>query len=156
MIREYTLRLEAVRFRANIGASAAERSIPQDLVVDVILELPVSVLPKRDAKREVVDYDLVVRLVVEVGLAEPYRLLEVYVQRLLERLLAGDSGASGASRRHQAASAVDLQHRQSHRRAGRHARDLKRRLLPPIQVEEGELIENDIQIHFHLTRLALA
>jgi dihydroneopterin aldolase len=87
MIREYTLRLEAVRFRANIGASAAERSIPQDLVVDVILELPVSVLPKRDAKREVVDYDLVVRLVVEVGLAEPYRLLEVYVQRLLERLL---------------------------------------------------------------------
>ena len=88
MIREYTLRLEAVRFRANIGASAAERSIPQDLVVDVVLELPVSVLPKRDAKREVVDYDLVVRLVVEVGLAEPYRLLEVYVQRLLERLLA--------------------------------------------------------------------
>ena len=87
MIREYTLRLNAVRFRANIGASAAERSIPQDLVVDVILELPVSVLPKRDAKREVVDYDLVVRLVVEVGLAEPYRLLEVYVQRLLERLL---------------------------------------------------------------------
>lgn len=87
MIREYTLRLEAVRFRANIGASAAERSIPQDLVVDVSLELPVSVLPKRDAKREVVDYDLVVRLVVEVGLAEPYRLLEVYVQRLLERLL---------------------------------------------------------------------
>ena len=76
MIREYTLRLEAVRFRGNIGASAAERSIPQDLVVDVDLELPVSALPKRDAKREVVDYDLAVRLVVEVGLAEPYRLLE--------------------------------------------------------------------------------
>ena len=44
MIREYTLRLQGVRFRANIGASAAERSIPQDLVVDVDLELPVSVL----------------------------------------------------------------------------------------------------------------
>lgn len=87
MIREYTLRLHAVRFRANIGASAAERSIPQDLVVDVDLELPVSALPRRDAKREVVDYDLVVRLVVEVGLAEPYRLLEVYAQRLLEKLL---------------------------------------------------------------------
>ena len=88
MICEYTLRLHAVRFRANIGASAAERSIPQDLVVDVDLELPVSSLPRRDAKREVVDYDLVVRLVVEVGLAEPYRLLEVYAQRVLERLLA--------------------------------------------------------------------
>lgn len=87
MIRKYSLRLEAVRFRANVGASAAERSIPQDLVVDVELELPVSALPKRDAKREVVDYDLIVRLVVEVGLAEPYRLLEVYAQRLLERLL---------------------------------------------------------------------
>src|SRR6478752_2577874 len=83
MIREYTLRLHAVRFRANIGASAAERSIPQDLVVDVDLELPVAALAKRDTKREVVDYDLVVRLVVEVGLAEPYRLIEIYVQRLL-------------------------------------------------------------------------
>lgn len=88
MVRDYTLRLQGVRFRANIGASAAERSIPQDLVVDVDLELPVSSLPKRDTKREVVDYDAVVRLVVEVGLAESYRLLEVYAQRLLERLLA--------------------------------------------------------------------
>ena len=44
-------------------------------------------LAKRDTKREVIDYDLVVRLVVEVGLAEPYRLLEIYAQRLLERLL---------------------------------------------------------------------
>lgn len=88
MVREYTLRLEGVRFRATIGASAAERSIPQDLVIDVDLELPVAALPKRDAKRDVVDYDAVVRLVVEVGLAEPYRLLEVYAQRLLERLLA--------------------------------------------------------------------
>ena len=87
MIREYTLRLQAVRFRANIGASAAERSIPQDLVVDVDLELPVTVLARRDTRREVVDYDLVVRLVVEVGLAEPYRLLESYAQRLLERIL---------------------------------------------------------------------
>jgi dihydroneopterin aldolase len=87
VIREYTLRLHGVRFRATIGASAAERSIPQDLVVDVDLELPVSALPKRDAKREVVDYDRAVRLVVEVGLAEPYRLLEVYAQRVLERLL---------------------------------------------------------------------
>jgi dihydroneopterin aldolase len=88
MVREYTLRLHAVRFRANLGASAAERAIPQDLVVDVDLELPVSSLPKRDAKREVVDYDAVVRLVVEVGLAESYRLLEIYALRLLERLLA--------------------------------------------------------------------
>ena len=88
MILEYTLRLQGVRFRANIGASAAERSIPQDLVVDVDLELPVTALAKRDTKREVVDYDLVVRLVVEVGLAEPYRLLEIYAQRLLERLLS--------------------------------------------------------------------
>ncbi len=87
MISGYTLRLQGVRFRANIGASAAERSIPQDLVVDVDLELPVAALPKRDAKRDVIDYDRVVRVVVEVGLAEPYRLIEVYVQRVLERLL---------------------------------------------------------------------
>jgi dihydroneopterin aldolase len=87
MFDEYTLRLNAIRFRANVGASRSERSIAQEIVVDVELTLPVSALPKRDHRREVVDYDSVVRLVVEVGLAEPYRLLEVYAQRLLARLL---------------------------------------------------------------------
>jgi dihydroneopterin aldolase len=87
MIRAYTLRLHAIRFRANIGASRFERETPQEIVVDVTLELPVAALPKRDHRREVVDYETLVRWVVEVGVAEPYRLLETYAERLLAKLL---------------------------------------------------------------------
>lgn len=88
MLREYRLRVHAIRFRAKVGASRTERAMPQELLVDVELELPVSAFPKRDQRREVVDYDGVVRLVVEVGQLEPYRLLETYSERVLERLLA--------------------------------------------------------------------
>jgi dihydroneopterin aldolase len=88
MILEYTLRLHAIRFRANLGASHSERSIPQEIVVDVDLTLPVAALPRRDHKREVVDYNTIANLVVETGLAEPYRLLETYARVLVDRLLA--------------------------------------------------------------------
>jgi dihydroneopterin aldolase len=87
-IHEYVLRLHAIRFRANVGASRSERAIPQELVVDVELTLPLSALPKSDHKRDVVDYDAVVNLVVEEGLAKPYRLLEIYAERLVNRLLS--------------------------------------------------------------------
>jgi 7,8-dihydroneopterin aldolase/epimerase/oxygenase len=88
MLQEYTLRLHAIRFRANLGASHSERSIPQEIVVDVELTLPVSSMPRRDHKREVIDYNMIANLVVEAGLAEPYRLLETYAQVLVARLLA--------------------------------------------------------------------
>ncbi len=88
MISEYTLRLHGIRFRANLGASHSERSIPQEIVVDVELSLPAAILPKRDQRREAVDYEKVANLVVEEGLAERYRLLETYAARLVDRLLA--------------------------------------------------------------------
>jgi dihydroneopterin aldolase len=86
MLEGYTLRLQAIRFRANIGASRNERSMPQELVVDVELTLPVSALPAHDLKKEVVDYDAIASLVVEEGQATPYHLLETYARRLIERL----------------------------------------------------------------------
>jgi len=86
MLREYTLRLEAVRFRTNLGASHSERSIPQEIVVDVDITLPVAAFPKRDLRRDAVDYGKIADMVVEEGQAEPYRLLETYAQRLVERL----------------------------------------------------------------------
>jgi 7,8-dihydroneopterin aldolase/epimerase/oxygenase len=87
VLHEYMLRLHGIRFRGNVGASRSERSIPQEIVVDVELTLPVSALPQRDAKREVVDYDMVARVVVEEGTASPHHLLETYAQRLIARLL---------------------------------------------------------------------
>jgi dihydroneopterin aldolase len=88
MLLEYSLRLHSIRFRANLGASHSERAIPQEIVVDVDLSLPVAALPRRDHKREVVDYSTIANLVVETGLAEPYRLLETYARVLVDRLLA--------------------------------------------------------------------
>ena len=88
VLHEYTLRLHGIRFRANVGASRSERSIPQELVVDVELTLPVTALPKHDVKREVVDYNAVAELVVAEGTAAPHHLLETYAQSLIARLLA--------------------------------------------------------------------
>ncbi len=88
MVTEYTLRLQSIRFRTNMGASRSERSIPQEIVVDVELTLPVAALPKRDLRRDAVDYGVIADLVVEEGLAESYHLLETYAQRLVNRLLA--------------------------------------------------------------------
>ena len=87
MLREYTLRLHGVRFRANLGASHSERALPQEIVVDVELILPLSAFPKRDVRRDAVDYGAVAEWVVEEGRAEPYRLLETFAQRLVDRLL---------------------------------------------------------------------
>lgn len=86
MVRSYHLRIQAIRFRAKVGASRTERALPQELLVDVDLDLPLSALPKQDHRNDVVDYDAVVRLVVEVGQAEAYHLLETYAGRVLERL----------------------------------------------------------------------
>jgi len=55
--------------------------------VDVELTLPLTALPKRDRRPDAVDYDAVAGVVVEQGRAERYRLLETYVQRLIERLM---------------------------------------------------------------------
>jgi dihydroneopterin aldolase len=88
MVREYTLRLHGIRFRTNLGASHSERSLPQEIVVDVELTLPASALPSHDQRRDAVDYDAVANVVVEEGRRERYRLLETYAQRLVARLLA--------------------------------------------------------------------
>lgn len=88
MIEDYTLRLRGIRFRTHLGASHSERALPQEIVVDVDLTLPVAALPARDRRRDVVDYDAIAGLVVQEGQAERYHLLETYTRRLVERLLA--------------------------------------------------------------------
>jgi 7,8-dihydroneopterin aldolase/epimerase/oxygenase len=87
VVNEYTIRLHSIRFRTNMGASRSEREIPQEIVVDVELTLPVDALPKRDLRRDAVDYGVIADLVVKEGLAEEYHLLETYAARLVERLL---------------------------------------------------------------------
>jgi dihydroneopterin aldolase len=90
----YTLRLQGVRFRAHMGASHSERSLPQEIVVDVELALPAPALPSRDRRQDAVDYDAVAEIVVQEAHAERYRLLETYAKRLVERLLSETPAAS--------------------------------------------------------------
>jgi dihydroneopterin aldolase len=87
MISEYALRLQGIRFKAHVGASREERATLQEVIVDVDLLLPVSSMPRRDHRRDVVDYDRIVTRVVETGSAEQYRLLEVVARCIVERLL---------------------------------------------------------------------
>lgn len=87
-VETYRIRLEGIRFRARHGASRAEQALPQDFVVHLEVELPVSALPQRDLRKNVFDYDRLANLVVEEGTRTTVRLLETLGQRLLERILA--------------------------------------------------------------------
>lgn len=95
-VETYRIRLEGIRFRARHGASKAEQALPQDFVVHLEVELPVSALPQRDLRKSVFDYDRLANLVVEEGTRTTVRLLETLGQRLLERVL-GDTEALGAT-----------------------------------------------------------
>lgn len=84
----YTIALREIRLVAKFGASKGERATGQEIVVDVDMELPESALPKRDRRRDVVDYDAIVRCVIEEGLARDFHLLESYVMLIVDKLLA--------------------------------------------------------------------
>lgn len=86
-IKAYRLRLRKSRFEAHIGVSPEERSVPQELLVDVDLSFSVDDLPELDALEEAIDYDGVVRRVVEEGTSSSYLLLETYAKRVVARLL---------------------------------------------------------------------
>lgn len=93
-IDEYTLRLRGIRVQSHIGADRRERSLKQELVVDVDLTLPVTSLPRRDRRRDVVDYDAVACAVAAVSDNESFALLETFVLRAAERLLAETPASS--------------------------------------------------------------
>lgn len=102
-LRSYTQRLRGIRFQGHVGASIEERAVRQEIIVDVDVELPLSTMPCNDALEEVLSYDLIACCVVEEGVAEPYRLLETYVRRVLQRLLASTTALSvrvAATKRH--------------------------------------------------------
>ena len=50
--------------------------------------MPVSELPQSDRMQDVFDYDRIAKIVVAEGTGAPYKLLERFGARLLERLLA--------------------------------------------------------------------
>jgi dihydroneopterin aldolase len=87
-VRDYSIRLDGVRFRSRHGASVSERRLPQDFVVRVDLSLPPAALPARDERREVVDYDRIASVIVDEGTSGSCRLLETLAKRIVERIFA--------------------------------------------------------------------
>lgn len=87
-VESYRIRLEGIRFRARHGVSRAERDLPQDFVVHLDVELPVSLLPRADSRARVFDYDKLASLVVDEGTRVSYKLLETLAERVIARLLA--------------------------------------------------------------------
>lgn len=85
-ITTYRMILEGIRFRAKHGASRAERDLPQDFVVTLEVELPVSTLPRTDSRARVFDYGTLAALIVEEGTGNSYRLLETLGQRLIDKV----------------------------------------------------------------------
>ncbi|WP_050436354.1 dihydroneopterin aldolase [Chondromyces crocatus] len=86
-IETYRIFLEGIRFRAKHGVSRAERDLPQDFVVHLKVELPVSSLPPTDSRARVFDYDRLATLVVEAGTSTSYKLLEILGERIIDRIL---------------------------------------------------------------------
>jgi dihydroneopterin aldolase len=93
-VETYRIRLAGIRFRARHGVSRAERDLPQDFVVDLDVALPVSLLPRADARARVFDYDKLASLVVDEGTRVSYKLLETLADRLIERVLADTPAVS--------------------------------------------------------------
>lgn len=93
-VRTYRIILEGIRFRAKHGASRAERDLPQDFVAHLEVELPVSALPRTDARNKVFDYGRLAAMVVEEGTTTSFRLLESIAKRLTDRVFAESDAIS--------------------------------------------------------------
>jgi 7,8-dihydroneopterin aldolase/epimerase/oxygenase len=96
VLSSYQIRLEGVRFRGKHGVSASERALPQDFSVSVEVSLPVTRMPRSDTVRDVFDYDVLARLIVEEGTGQPCKLLETLARRVIDRILT-DTPATDVS-----------------------------------------------------------
>ena len=82
------LTLTGLRFDANLGILAHEKSAPQPIQVDAELSLGVQPLaPRDDDIAHVLDYRKVRQIIIDECTAEHVNLLESLIGKLCERLL---------------------------------------------------------------------
>ena len=85
---QQTLTLTGLRFAANLGILAHERSAPQPIEVDAELKLGAQPLaPRDDDIRHVLDYRKVRQIIIDECTARHVNLLESLVGTLCQRLL---------------------------------------------------------------------
>lgn len=80
------MRVRGLRIQRQVGVSEAERSLPQELVLDVDVELPGSTFPASDELEQAADYAEIVRVASEAFRERPLRLLETYAAAVAEQL----------------------------------------------------------------------
>src|SRR3954453_18067746 len=83
-----TLTLEGLRFDANLGILAHEKTSPQPIMVDAQLNLGTQpLLPRDDDIGHVLDYRKVRRIIIDECTAEHVNLLESLIGKLANRLM---------------------------------------------------------------------
>jgi dihydroneopterin aldolase len=83
-----TVCVRNLEFQGNHGASAAERKTARRFQIDLELSFPVAEALKSDRLADTVDYHQVCTLVLEIGTARPYRLIEGLAGAMLRELKA--------------------------------------------------------------------
>ena len=82
------LTLTGLRFDANLGILAQEKSAPQPIQVDAELNLgPQPLLPRDDDITHVLDYRKVRQIIIDECTAEHVNLLESLIGKLAQRLM---------------------------------------------------------------------
>jgi dihydroneopterin aldolase len=83
-----TLTLTGLRFDANLGILAHEKTSPQPIMVDAELNLgPQALLPSDDDIMHVLDYRKVRKIIIEECTAQHVNLLESLIGKLALRLM---------------------------------------------------------------------
>jgi 7,8-dihydroneopterin aldolase/epimerase/oxygenase len=81
-ISSYALRLRGIRVRGHFGVTDTERACPQDLLVDVDVEIEDASYPQDDDLDQAVDYAEIARVAARAAQGAADHLLESYVVRV--------------------------------------------------------------------------
>lgn len=93
MPRPARIVVSGIHFEAKHGWTAAERKVFRSFAVDVEIERDVGRAAESDALRDTVDYRGLCELVVELGTASTYKLLETLCARIVDAVAAQVPGA---------------------------------------------------------------
>ncbi|MDE2126375.1 MAG: dihydroneopterin aldolase [Armatimonadetes bacterium] len=85
--RSDAILIQGLEFYGYHGASDEEQEVGHRFVIDVVLEVDLSVAGKSDALADTVSYARVARRLVEVGTHDKYRLVEALAEGLCQMVL---------------------------------------------------------------------
>jgi dihydroneopterin aldolase len=102
------IELSGLRARGRHGVFDFERRDGQDFVVDVVLELDVSVAAASDELADTVDYGMLAQGLARVVEGEPVKLLETLAERLAAVCLADERVAATTVTVHKPQAPISL------------------------------------------------